>query len=59
MTNKVYTKLLWAYENWGLGSKGPGILKEAAEEIKRLESELERVREEDDRIENPPFGKMA
>jgi|GEM_PF-3623939 len=33
------------YENWGLGSKGPAILTEAAAEITRLQKELETARE--------------
>lgn len=33
------------YENWGLGSKGPAILKEAADRIESLEAELEKARE--------------
>ena len=33
------------YENWGLGSKGPGILTEAADAIERLQKELETARE--------------
>jgi len=42
------------YENWGLGSKGPGILTEAADAIERLQQELETARES---LE--PFAKLG